>query len=159
MCSDVGTKIRLVPNGIFPALGPRSRLPTLTKGHGLARPSVHEHPSLAFRVVRGPEQALRSLSSFDNAEHIIAVLDAAGELDRELRGHRRGARRAMVAVLMFTRLCISERAPAQVATPDTTEDAIALQSVRRPSGPASALRLSRRARRSPTRIGQSLSAR
>ena len=79
MCSDVGTKIRLVPNGVFPGPGACSRLLTLAEVHGLVRPSIYEHPTLAFRVVRGPEQVLRALSSLDNAEHLIAVLDAAGE--------------------------------------------------------------------------------
>ena len=76
----------------FPPLGPVRDFQRSPKGHGLARPSVHEHPTLACRVVRGPEQVLRTLSSLDNADHIIAVLNAADELDRELGGHRRGAR-------------------------------------------------------------------
>jgi hypothetical protein len=50
MCSDAGTRIRPVPNGIFP--GP----------WGPFKPS---------------------LSSLDGAEHMIAMLDTAGELDRE----------------------------------------------------------------------------
>ena len=79
MWSDVGTKIRLVPNGVVPGRGARSRLLTLAEGDGLVRPRIHEHPTLAFSVVRGPEQVLRTLSSLDNAEHLIAVLDAAGE--------------------------------------------------------------------------------
>jgi hypothetical protein len=69
MCSDVGTKIRLVLNGIFAALGP-------------------------FKP---------SLSSLDGAEHISAMLDTAGELKQGPRGHRHGARRAMIAVLMYRR--------------------------------------------------------
>ncbi|MGI8557555.1 MAG: tyrosine-type recombinase/integrase [Solirubrobacteraceae bacterium] len=44
----------------------------------------------------------------DNAEHVLAVLRAAGELDSEARADRRGARRALVAVLMFGGLRISE---------------------------------------------------
>ena len=79
MCSDVGTKIRLVPSGVFSGSPACSRLLTLAEGHGLVRPSIHEHPTLAFIVVRGPQQVLRTLSSLDNAKHLIAVLDAAGE--------------------------------------------------------------------------------
>lgn len=79
MWSDVGTKIRLVPNGVSPGRGACSRLLTLAEGDGLVRPRIHEHLTLAFSVVRGPEQVLRTLSSLDNAEHLIAVLDAVGE--------------------------------------------------------------------------------
>lgn len=44
----------------------------------------------------------------DNADHVIAVLDAASELDADARRDHRCARRAMVAVLMFTGLRVSE---------------------------------------------------
>lgn len=44
----------------------------------------------------------------DDAEHILAVLAAAGELDREARADRSGARRTMIAVLMFAGVRISE---------------------------------------------------
>jgi integrase len=43
----------------------------------------------------------------DRADHIIALLDAAGELDREAQP-RRGYRRALIATLVFAGLRISE---------------------------------------------------
>jgi integrase len=44
----------------------------------------------------------------DSAEHIRALLDAAGELDREARADRKVPRRAMISTLVFAGLRISE---------------------------------------------------
>jgi integrase len=44
----------------------------------------------------------------DSAEHIAALLDAAGELDREARADRQVPRRAILATLTFTGLRIGE---------------------------------------------------
>ena len=44
----------------------------------------------------------------DNADHIIAVLDAAHALDREARLDRKGARAMLIAILMFSGMRITE---------------------------------------------------
>jgi integrase len=75
-----------------------------------------EYDSLALEknAAKGKRRRLKVTKAapvwLDSAEHIRALLDAAGELDREAPSHRQIPRRAMLATLLFAGLRIGELA-------------------------------------------------
>ena len=117
-------------------LGPESMNKTLVRLGQILEVAV-EYELVTKNAVKVGKRKLKvrrfERDYLDNAEHIIAMLDAAAELDREARADRRSARRAMIAMLMFTGMRISEAcalrwrhvdlAGARLRVPGTKSDA------------------------------------
>ena len=92
-------------------LGPESINKTLTRLGQILEVAV-EYSLIERNPVRIGKRKLKvsryERGYLDNADHIIAVLDAARELDRRARSDRKGGRGPMIAVLMFTGMRIGE---------------------------------------------------
>src|SRR5208283_4336820 len=105
------------------ARGRRSRPAPRTRGRAHAPPWSHErvgpnsdraveYGQMDRNPARGRRRRLKADKPapvwLDSAEHIAALLDAAGELDREARADRQVPRRAILATLTLAGLRIGE---------------------------------------------------
>ena len=93
------------------SLGPESINKTLTRLGQILEVAV-EYELIAKNSVRIGKRKLKvsryERGYLDNADHIVAVLDAARELEFAARSDRKGRRDTLIAVLMFTGMRISE---------------------------------------------------
>ncbi|HUA10411.1 MAG TPA: site-specific integrase [Solirubrobacteraceae bacterium] len=96
-----------------------------------------EYELIARNPARGRRRRLRTLTPYrswlDRADHIAALLDAAGELDREARVGRR-QRRAILATLVFAGLRIGDALSLQWCDVDLPRGTITIRASKTPAG-------------------------
>ncbi len=92
-------------------LSPTTINKTLTRLAQILEVAV-EYEHIDRNPAKGKRRRLKPAKAapvwLDSAEHIEALLDAAGELDREAQANRQVPRRAILATLVFSGLRISE---------------------------------------------------
>jgi integrase len=96
-----------------------------------------EYELVARNVARGRRRRLPAVaptrSWLDRGEHITALLDGAGELDRMGRA-RRGQRRALLATLVFAGLRIGEAVALRWRDIDLARGTITVRAAKTPAG-------------------------
>ena len=92
-------------------LSPTTINKTLTRLAQILEVAV-EYEHIERNAAKGKRRRLKAAQAapvwLDSGEHIGALLDAAGELDREAQANRRVPRRAILSTLVFSGLRISE---------------------------------------------------